>query len=78
VFHQPPQIIEPRLHLPGCDDLDQAIETRRHLEVRCVERNAPIVPRALPDTAAGWVRCKDGLSHFEAMDAYGLTGIACR
>jgi glyoxylase-like metal-dependent hydrolase (beta-lactamase superfamily II) len=44
VFHHPAQITRPELHLPGCDDLDQAIATRRSLTRRIHDERALLFP----------------------------------
>ena len=67
VFHHPLQIIEPTLHLPGCDNLEQAIETRRQVAALCAERNALVIPAHFPAPHAGWVRQHDGTTMFEAL-----------
>jgi glyoxylase-like metal-dependent hydrolase (beta-lactamase superfamily II) len=44
VFHHPAQITRPELHLPGCDDLEQAIATRRALSRRIHDEAALLFP----------------------------------
>jgi glyoxylase-like metal-dependent hydrolase (beta-lactamase superfamily II) len=44
VFHHPVQVTRPELHLPGCDDLDQAIATRRSLSSRIHDERALMFP----------------------------------
>ena len=44
VFHHPVQVSRPELHLPGCDDLDQAIATRRSLSRRIHDERALMFP----------------------------------
>ena len=44
VFHHPVQITRPELHLPGCDDREQAIATRRSLVKRLHEEQALLFP----------------------------------
>ena len=44
VFHHPAQVTRPELHLPGCDDLDVAIRTRRDLLARLDREHALIFP----------------------------------
>ncbi|MFT3930950.1 MAG: MBL fold metallo-hydrolase [Spongiibacteraceae bacterium] len=53
VFHHPLQMIDPTLHMPGCDDLAQAIATRRRVIDRCIERNALIIPAHFAAPHAG-------------------------
>ena len=67
VFHHPLQIVYPQLHMPGCDNLELAIETRRRLVDLSVERNALVIPAHFPKPYAGWVRRKNGVVTFEAM-----------
>ena len=67
VFHHPLQIIEPTLHLPGCDNLEQAIETRRRVAALCAERNALVIPAHFPTPHAGWVRQHNDTVTFEAL-----------
>lgn len=67
VFHHPLQMIDPTLHLPGCDNLDMAIATRRRIVDLCVERNALVIPAHFPSPHAGWIRRHNGSVTFEAM-----------
>lgn len=67
VFHHPLQINEPGLHLPGCDNLEDAIETRRRVIDVCVERNALVIPAHFPAPHAGWVRRHNGVVTFEPL-----------
>jgi glyoxylase-like metal-dependent hydrolase (beta-lactamase superfamily II) len=67
VFHHPLQMIEPKLHMPGCDNLEQAIETRRRLIDLCVERNALVIPAHFPTPHAGWIRRANGAAMFEPL-----------
>ena len=67
VFHHPLQIVDPRLHLPGCDDLQQAIATRRRIIDLCVERDALIIPAHFPAPHAGWIRRAGNGAVFEAL-----------
>ena len=66
VFHHPLQIIDPRLHMPGCDNLDMAIATRRRLIDLCVERKALVIPAHFPTPHAGWVRRHNNVVRFES------------
>jgi glyoxylase-like metal-dependent hydrolase (beta-lactamase superfamily II) len=43
-LHHPVQVFRPSLHLRGCDDLEQAIETRRGLFTRIAAEGALIFP----------------------------------
>ncbi len=67
VFHHPLQIIDPTLHLAGCDNLDMAIDTRRRVVDLCVQRNALAIPTHFPTPHAGWVRRNEGVVSFEAL-----------
>jgi glyoxylase-like metal-dependent hydrolase (beta-lactamase superfamily II) len=53
VFHHPIQMVDPSLHLPGCDDLETAIETRRQLIPKLVETQALVIPAHFPAPHAG-------------------------
>jgi glyoxylase-like metal-dependent hydrolase (beta-lactamase superfamily II) len=44
VVHHPVQVFRPELHLPGCDDLAQAINTRRTVFGRIRDEGALMVP----------------------------------
>ena len=44
VLHHPAQILNPELHLPGCDDLEQAIATRRSMFARARSEGAFLFP----------------------------------
>jgi glyoxylase-like metal-dependent hydrolase (beta-lactamase superfamily II) len=44
VVHHPVQVFRPRLHLPGCDDLAQAIATRRSVFGRIRDEGALMFP----------------------------------
>lgn len=67
VFHHPLQILYPEFHLPGCDNLELAIETRRRIIDLCAERNALVIPAHFPSPHAGWVRRNNGEISFEAV-----------
>ncbi|WP_238431136.1 MBL fold metallo-hydrolase [Frankia nepalensis] len=47
-FHHPIQFSRPELHLPGCDDLASAIETRRRLVRRLRDEGAFVMPAHFP------------------------------
>ena len=68
VFHHPLQISYPELHLPGCDDLAMAIETRRRVANLCAERDALIIPAHFAKPHAGYVRRTWGAFRFEPID----------
>jgi glyoxylase-like metal-dependent hydrolase (beta-lactamase superfamily II) len=44
VLHHPVQVFRPDLHLPGCDDLAQAVATRRAVFRRASEEGALVFP----------------------------------
>ncbi len=67
VFHHPLQIPYPQLHLPGCDNLDMAIETRRRVAATCADRGALIIPAHFARPHAGYARRKHGAITFEAL-----------
>ncbi len=62
-FHHPLQVRDPRLHLPGCDDLGAAIATRESLRSRIADENALMTPAHFPAPHIGRVlRSPDGFS----------------
>jgi glyoxylase-like metal-dependent hydrolase (beta-lactamase superfamily II) len=65
VFHHPLQILYPQLHLPGCDNLAMAIETRRRVANLCAESGALIVPAHFAKAHAGYARKLGGALIFE-------------
>ena len=69
VFHHPLQMLDPKLHMPGCDDLAQAIETRRRLIDSCEVARALVIPAHFPAPHAGYVRRSNGETTFEALAA---------
>ena len=69
VFHHPLQILYPELHMPGCDKLDMAMETRRRVTAMCADRNALIIPAHFPQPHAGYARRKNGVVSFEPLAA---------
>lgn len=54
--HHPLQLIEPTIQFGDCDDVGQAIATRRRIAALSLERNALVIPAHLPAPHAGWVR----------------------
>ncbi|MBL7499664.1 MBL fold metallo-hydrolase [Frankia sp. CNm7] len=52
-FHHPVQFARPELHLPGCDDLAVATETRRSLVKRLQEESAFVLPAHFPSPHYG-------------------------
>lgn len=64
-FHHPLQLIEPTLQFGDCDDVDQAIATRRALAARGLERDALMIPAHLPTPHAGRLRRREGRVAFE-------------
>jgi glyoxylase-like metal-dependent hydrolase (beta-lactamase superfamily II) len=69
VFHHPLQIVYPELHMPGCDDLAMAIETRRRVAALCADRNALMIPAHFPTPHAGYARRKHGEMTFVPLAA---------
>jgi glyoxylase-like metal-dependent hydrolase (beta-lactamase superfamily II) len=67
VFHHPLQIPYPELHLPGCDNLAMAIETRRRIAEMCADRDALIIPAHFARPHAGYARRKQGTITFEPL-----------
>ncbi|WP_416957272.1 MBL fold metallo-hydrolase [Streptomyces sp. Agncl-13] len=47
-FHHPVQLTRPELHLPGCDDLETAVATRRALVQRALDEDAFLFPAHFP------------------------------
>jgi glyoxylase-like metal-dependent hydrolase (beta-lactamase superfamily II) len=47
-FHHPLQLTRPELHLPGCDDLEVAITTRKLLVRRLLDEDAWVFPAHFP------------------------------
>jgi glyoxylase-like metal-dependent hydrolase (beta-lactamase superfamily II) len=47
-FHHPVQVTRPELHLPGCDDLQAAITTRKEIVHRVLDDDAFIFPAHFP------------------------------
>ena len=67
VFHHPLQILYPELHLPGCDDLDTAIATRRRVATLCAERGAVLIPAHFADPHIGYVKKEGEQFSFEPL-----------
>ncbi|CAN7199811.1 MBL fold metallo-hydrolase [Phenylobacterium sp. LjRoot225] len=67
VLHHPLQLIRPEIQFGDCDDLDQAIETRRRLVAQALERDALIIPAHLPFPHAGRLRRQGDVVSFEAL-----------
>jgi glyoxylase-like metal-dependent hydrolase (beta-lactamase superfamily II) len=65
-FHHPLQLVEPSLQFGDCDDLDQAIATRRRLAALSLEREMLVIPAHLPAPHAGRVRRIGERRTFEA------------
>jgi glyoxylase-like metal-dependent hydrolase (beta-lactamase superfamily II) len=55
-FHHPLQLTQPEIQFGDCDDVAQAIETRRRLVTLGLEQDALIIPAHLPSPYAGKVR----------------------
>jgi glyoxylase-like metal-dependent hydrolase (beta-lactamase superfamily II) len=64
-FHHPLQLTCPELQFGDCDDLGQAVETRRGLVARGLERDALMIPAHLPFPHAGRVRRHGDVVSFE-------------
>lgn len=65
-FHHPLQLIDPRIQFGDCDDVEQAIATRRKLAALSLERDTLLIPAHLPSPHAGWVRRRGERIIFEA------------
>ena len=61
VVHHPVQIFRPELHLPGCDDLAAAIQTRRTFFERASVSGAAVFPAHFAEPHHGRI----GLDHEE-------------
>jgi len=59
-FHHPVQLTQPELHLPGCDNLEEAIATRRALVRRILDEEAYIFPAHFPDPHYGRLALAEG------------------
>lgn len=59
-FHHPLQLTDPTIQFGDCDDVAQAIATRRRLVELGLERQALFIPAHLPFPHAGWVERSDG------------------
>jgi glyoxylase-like metal-dependent hydrolase (beta-lactamase superfamily II) len=60
VVHHPVQVFRPELHLPGCDDLPQAIATRRTVFGRVRDEGSLMFPAHFADPHHGRVAHADG------------------
>lgn len=58
-FHHPLQLTNPLIQFGDCDDLDDAIATRRRLIKNGLERNALLIPAHLPFPHAGKIQLDD-------------------
>jgi glyoxylase-like metal-dependent hydrolase (beta-lactamase superfamily II) len=67
VFHHPLQILYPELHLPGCDDLSMAIETRRRVARLCATKGALLVPAHFARPHTGYIRAQAETFSFEPL-----------
>ena len=59
VVHHPVQVFRPDLHLPGCDDLVQAIATRRAVLRRASDERALVFPAHFPAPHHGRIEVGD-------------------
>ena len=60
VLHHPCQVFRPELHLPGCDDLAEAIATRRTLFRRACDERALVFPAHFPAPHHGRIEVGGG------------------
>jgi glyoxylase-like metal-dependent hydrolase (beta-lactamase superfamily II) len=58
-FHHPIQVTQPEAHLPGCDDLETAIATRKVLVQRILDKNAFVFPAHFPAPRYGRLAIDD-------------------
>jgi glyoxylase-like metal-dependent hydrolase (beta-lactamase superfamily II) len=65
-FHHPLQLVEPAIQFGDCDDLEQAIATRRRIGAFSLERDALVIPAHLPSPHAGRLRRAGERTVFEA------------
>jgi glyoxylase-like metal-dependent hydrolase (beta-lactamase superfamily II) len=66
-FHHPLQMIDPTIQFGDCDDVAQAIATRRRLAAFALEQEALLIPAHLPFPHAGRLRRRDGRTVFAAL-----------
>jgi glyoxylase-like metal-dependent hydrolase (beta-lactamase superfamily II) len=66
-FHHPLQLTEPELQFGDCDDLAQAISTRRQLIELGLTTGALLIPAHFPFPHAGWVRRSEDRVVFDAI-----------
>ncbi|MER7693686.1 MBL fold metallo-hydrolase [Streptomyces sp. NPDC097610] len=52
-FHHPVQMTRPELHLPGCDEPEAAVATRRDLVARALAEGALLFPAHFPEPHYG-------------------------
>jgi len=71
LFHHPLQMIYPALHMPGCDDLQQAIESRRRAVSLALESHALLIPAHFPAPHMGRLRQQHGIVRFEKLTNEG-------
>jgi glyoxylase-like metal-dependent hydrolase (beta-lactamase superfamily II) len=71
VFHHPAQVSRPELHLPGCDDLALAIQTRRALVGRIREERALVFPAHFAEPHYGSLDLDGGEVEFRPGGAPG-------
>jgi len=69
-FHHPLQITAPELHLGGCDNLTNAIATRRALRSRLFDERALMVPAHFPSPHAGYVSRSDDEYRFAPLEIW--------
>ena len=66
-FHHPLQLACPEIQFGDCDDVDQAVATRRRLVAEGLERDALMIPAHLPFPHAGRVRRQGDIVSFEGL-----------
>jgi glyoxylase-like metal-dependent hydrolase (beta-lactamase superfamily II) len=66
-FHHPLQVLDPTLHLEGCDDLEAAVATRRRLRATLAERGGVMLPAHFPAPHGGRVSRHGEAFHFEPL-----------
>lgn len=66
-FHHPLQLTAPELQFGDCDDVAQAVATRRRLVTLGLERDALLIPAHLPYPHAGHVHQTEDSVYFTAL-----------
>ena len=68
-FHHPLQLTDPTIQFGDCDDIAQAIATRRQLIGTALAREALVIPAHLPFPHAGFVEQRGDAIRFRALES---------